>query len=362
MRKTRTRAYLINLNRIYDKLIFVICFILLIIILAYNKNIIKFKTESFLCSTFKYSFYITDKNENPFAEEISAAVHSLLGIDVKNPTQIITVSLAMEQDIMRTYIPDNNQVLAPDADISQNSVAKDITVVSKGNCNYKNISIKNETNLDINIEGLLNKNLSFKNSKGNTEVIIVHTHATESYGGTARSNNDNENVVNVGTKLKKELESRGVNCVHITKHHDYPSYNGSYKNSLKSVEKALKENVGTKIVLDVHRDAVSNQPLKVTTTIDNKKAAQIMFVVGSNVNGGHEGWEDNLTFALEMQNYLTENYNNFARPINVRNERFNQFSAPGHIIVEVGGDGNTMEEALNSTKYIADAVAKILNE
>jgi stage II sporulation protein P len=98
------------------------------------------------------------------------------------------------------------------------------------------------------------------------QVLIVHTHGTESYSNadattynkndSTRSQNNQESVIKVGDEMRKELESLGVNVIHDTTLHDIPSFNGSYTNSLKTINSYIKKYPTIKIVIDVHRDSM----------------------------------------------------------------------------------------------------------
>ena len=48
------------------------------------------------------------------------------------------------------------------------------------------------------------------------------------------------------------------------------------------------------------------------------------------------------------------------RPVDLREERFNQDVSIGSIILEMGTNGNTLEEAVNSAKYIGFALADMM--
>ena len=89
-----------------------------------------------------------------------------------------------------------------------------------------------------------------------------------------------------------------------------------------------------------------------------ESAASVMLVVGSNLSGlEHNNWENNMRFATQLQSYISSIYPTLMRPINFRSQRFNQQLAPGGIIVEVGTNGNTLDEALLGAKYFAEGLA-----
>ena len=96
------------------------------------------------------------------------------------------------------------------------------------------------------------------------------------------------------------------------------------------MEKILKENSGYDIVLDLHRDAIGDNTYAPTVKIGEEYAAQLMFVIGS--NGGvdeHENWQENLKFAVKVQEIANELYPGLFKPIIVRNSDYNQFVSKG---------------------------------
>ena len=118
------------------------------------------------------------------------------------------------------------------------------------------------------------------------------------------------------------------------------------------------------MVLDVHRDALvgnDNEIYKLVTTEAGQKVAQVMMVVGSDENSGaHPRWQDNLAFAVRLQKELLQGYASLARPIVLRSSSYNQQVSPGSILVEVGGHGNTLTEAIDGARMWADNVSRTL--
>ena len=168
----------------------------------------------------------------------------------------------------------------------------------------------------------------------------------------------------MGDEIEKVLTQKGIKVIHDTTINDYPSYNGSYNRSSLNVTNAIKNDPSIKIVLDVHRDAVegkNGEKTKYTCEADGKTAACVMFVVGSDLNGlSHEGWKTNLNFAATLQSHIQAMYPGLMRPLNFRSERFNQHLAPGAIIVEVGTNGNTLDEAILGAQYFAEGLSDYL--
>ncbi len=234
------------------------------------------------------------------------------------------------------------------------------------------VKINNSTNHNIDVTAYSGSIPAFL--KDDISVLIVHTHTTESYtpsqkysytpSDTDRTLDKNYNMVRVGDEIEKVLSENNIKVYHDTTINDYPSYNGSYNKSGANVTNHIKNDPSIQIVLDVHRDAIEGQngeKVKYTSKINGEDAASIMLVVGSNLSGlAHDGWEDNMRFAVALQQHTEALYKGLCRPINFRSQRFNQQLAPGAIIVEVGTNGNTLDEALLGAKYFAQSLAQFI--
>jgi stage II sporulation protein P len=235
--------------------------------------------------------------------------------------------------------------------------------------------VNNQTGYQPALEELLRKPLDWNLSGENPTVLIIHTHATESYtplagesyeeSGAWRSLDERYNMVAVGDLLAALLEAAGIRVIHDRQLHDYPSYTSSYNNSRKSVQEYLQEYPSIRLVLDLHRDAGENSDGSQFAThakVNGKDSAQIMFLVGTDESGNyHPRWRDNLAVAAKL-NVLMENINpGITRKTTLRAQRFNQDLADIALLVEVGSAGNTLQEALTAIPILADAIIALKN-
>lgn len=233
--------------------------------------------------------------------------------------------------------------------------------------------IRNDTSFDLDLNALTASGVHLENIS-EPQVLIVHTHTSESYAPDeeyfyVQDDNDrtldtNFNMVAVGNHIESLLEDAGIAVIHDKTINDYPSYNGSYDRMLEIIEVYLEEYPSISVVLDVHRDAViyeDGSRFAASTVINNRSAAQVMLVVGTNEGGlPHEDWERNLSFALDIQSVADERYPGLMRPINLRSSRFNQHVSPGALIVEVGSSGNTLGEAFYGAELFTKALIETL--
>lgn len=208
---------------------------------------------------------------------------------------------------------------------------------------------------------------------GSPEVLIMHTHTTESYelqesptfmsDSTSRTTDPTKNMVAVGEAMAAELRAMNIGVIHNTVQHDYPSYNGSYDRSRKTVQEILAQNPTIKVIIDLHRDAIERDGVryKPVTVIDGQKVAQIMIIAGCD-NGklGLDHWQENLKFAALFQNTMERDYPTLTRPILFDYRHYNQDLTTGSILVEVGGHANTLDEALRAGTLAGRSLAKTL--
>ena len=239
-------------------------------------------------------------------------------------------------------------------------------ISDNANVQYRSVKIKNQTTFNL-TEDLLNPDIKIDNKN----VVIFHTHSCESYTpsekyqytqtGNYRTTDKNYSVIRVGTELENYLKQYNINVVHDTSYHDYPSYTGSYTRSLQTVENILKT-TQSDIVIDLHRDAVGSRPdYAPTVKIGDDYAAQIMFVIGTNEGGlWHPNWQQNLKFAVKVQQKAEEMYPGLFKPIMLTKSRYNQHTAKFANIMEIGSTGNTLDQCLTSMKYLSAVMNEVL--
>lgn len=203
------------------------------------------------------------------------------------------------------------------------------------------------------------------------QVLIMHTHTTESYlseesssyntEASFRTKDNTQNMVRVGEQIVSVLEQAGIGVLHDTTLHDYPSYSGSYARSAETVKKYLEQYPSVKIVLDIHRDAIgSNGSITApTTTVDGRKAAQIMIISGCD-DGTMDmpNYLKNFAFAAALQNQLEQMYPTLTRPVLFDYRKYNQDLTTGSLLIEIGSNANTLDQAVYAGELFGNALAK----
>ncbi len=239
------------------------------------------------------------------------------------------------------------------------------------------LELTNRTDsIEVALSDYLERELTLTVSREEPQILIMHTHGTEAYtiadgdeyvaSDTARTTDENYNMIRVGEEMKAVFEEMGLSVVHDTTLYDYPSYTGSYARSLEGIKSYLEQYPTISVVLDVHRDALiadDGTVYKLTDTVDGEAVAQVMLVVGTDDGGlTHPNWEENLTLATHIQARLLGIDAGFPRPINLRSQRFNQHMTVGSLLVEVGTSGNTLQEALAGARLFARAAGEVYLE
>jgi len=194
-------------------------------------------------------------------------------------------------------------------------------------------------------------------------VIIYHTHATESYQpvteGNFHSLNESGTVREVGDVLTEALEAKGIQVIHDKTIHDSPSYNQSYTRSLETIQTLMGSNESARIIIDLHRDAAAycgNVPK--TTMVNKETAAQYSLVIGT----GNPNVEALRRFANHINQTAEDLYPGFGGRVIEKQYKFNQYVSDYYLLLEVGNNQNTIEEAKRTGKYFADVLAEAIKD
>ena len=350
------------------------------LVFVLNLGITKFnqiKTEKALdIDVDKLAMYLLKENTAPNLDPQTAPKTMLGWESTAIYRQIAAASINTGQSYTESAVTDLPPA-APAPPPVQAGDISEITISPKSANGYVaggGVYIKNEAGANFSLEGLLGQKSPVALKNNGVEVLIVHTHGTEAYtpepgseyepSGTDRTLDKNYNVVRVGQEICRVLEENGIKTVHETGIFDNPSYSGSYTRSLEAIGRQMKENPSIKIVIDVHRDSmITSQGVKykAVTQINGQKAAQIMFVVGTDIGGlPHDSWQQNLSFTAKLQQQIAAKYPDLCRPVNIRKERFNQHATKGSMLLEVGTQANSLDEALYAAQIFAGELAEML--
>ena len=241
-------------------------------------------------------------------------------------------------------------------------------------------SIKNNTRqtaADIAAEAAQPLPFAIEKDSAAPQVLIMHTHATEDYrlsaglwftpGDGARSTDRSINMCAVGRVMADTLNAAGICTLHDETLNDYPSYTGSYANSRAVVQQYLSQYPSIKIVLDVHRDAIETENgsrMAPVCTVNGRQAAQVMIICGCD-NGttvSLPNYRLNLRFAAAWETAMEGLYPGFTRPVLFSYRFYNQDLTPGSLLIEIGGHGNNLNEALYAGQLAAQGLISALKQ
>lgn len=220
---------------------------------------------------------------------------------------------------------------------------------------------------DISAAELLAKDLTIAKDVDGPQILIYHTHSQETYGGAPEGDDENS-VVAVGEYLTKLLtEQYGFSVLHHTGEYDVNDRDHAYSNAAPALKEILAENPTIEVVIDLHRDSVSEKN-HLVTQINGKDCAKIMFFNGlcrTTARGDltkmpNPYLQDNLAFSLQMQLAAADQYPDFTRRIYLKGYRYNMHFCPKTLLVEVGAQNNSLEEAMNAMEPLASLLSEVL--
>ena len=169
----------------------------------------------------------------------------------------------------------------------------------------------------------------------------------------------------MGDHLTQILEETyGYNVLHDTGVYD-TDRDQAYSVAAPYIQQILSDHPSIEVVIDLHRDGVADST-RLVTEQNGVQMAQIMFFNGLSRTTAmgdisylpNPYIEDNLAFSLQMQVASGQLYPDFARKIYLKGYRYNLHFCPKSLLVEVGAQTNTLEEAMNAM----DPLARILDQ
>ena len=241
--------------------------------------------------------------------------------------------------------------------------------VSFTSADLEAVELNDLSGYDPDLEYLLLSPLQWDLTDGQPRVLILHTHATESYtkqpgeiyeeDSDYRTLNPAFNMLSIGDELTRVLTAGGISVLHDRTLHDYPSYSGSYDLARDTIRSYLEAFPSVCMVIDLHRDALdfSKDP-QLTTLADvgGNASAQLMIVAGTDKNVSYENWEENLALGVKLTATLEKMYPGITRPLQLRAQRFNLDMTAGSILVEVGANGDSHQQALVAVRALGAAI------
>ncbi|WP_346887153.1 stage II sporulation protein P [Clostridium sp. UBA1056] len=190
------------------------------------------------------------------------------------------------------------------------------------------------------------------------KILIYHTHTNEAY---AEGNSGlSTTVAAVGDELTANLESLGFTVIHDKTIHD-ADYNRSYEKSRVTLTNHLNTYGDFDLIIDLHRDGGPKKEY-VTDTVENDSIAKVMFVTTEQdprYNAHMNALNSIISIGNDTYPGLIRERSIFTYPSGI--SYYSQDLSDNAILMEVGADTNTLQEAKNSMKYMSRVVAQYLN-
>lgn len=213
---------------------------------------------------------------------------------------------------------------------------------------------KNETNKKI------------ETKKENPTIYIYNTHQTEEYKSTSfLEYSVNPNVLMASYILEEQLSNKG-NVVLVEEESVSKlrtslglNYAGSYKVTRSMMENAKKNNPTLKYYIDLHRDSLTHD--KTTLTVDGKSYAKILFIVGLE----NSNYQENLDFTNKISDLLNQKVKGLSKGIYKKegplvNGVYNQDFSNRVILIELGGNENTIDEVYRSLIVLGEVLDEVI--
>lgn len=220
---------------------------------------------------------------------------------------------------------------------------------------------------ELNAQQMLAKDMKLQSGNEDVQILIYHTHSQEGYADSAPGD-ANSSVVALGERLTQLLtEQYGFRVLHHTGQYDVADRDNAYSYAGPALEQILAENPGIEVVIDLHRDGVPDN-IHLVSEVNGKQTAQIMFFNGlsrTTKNGNiaylaNPNLADNLAFSFQLKLAAEEYYPGFSRATYLKGYRYNLHYRPKSLLVEVGAQTNTFEEAMNAMEPLADILHRVL--
>lgn len=220
----------------------------------------------------------------------------------------------------------------------------------------------------LNVEEFLKRDMTIDKSGEGPQILIYHTHSQESFVDSVPGD-ESTTIMGVGERLAQILTERyGYSVLHHLGKYDVETRDDAYSKALPDIEQVLEDNPTIEVVIDLHRDEMA-EGTRLVTDVDGRPTARFMFFNGlsyTKKTGNisylyNENLEDNLAFSFKMQLAAETYYPGLARKIYLKGYRYNMHLKPKTLLIELGAQNNTVEEAMNACDILAQLLDLVLS-
>lgn len=269
----------------------------------------------------------------------------------------IVIILIVSLSLSFKYLKLSNELIANNLFSNSVNYSNDLNMLDIINFNLKGP----ETILENTFASVIdNKESKVKDEPKKDPILYIYnTHQTEEYvSNTLKNYNITPTVYMASNILKQELEKYNIysvvedeNIKNVLNDNGW-SYKDSYLASRLWLKKTKEKYPTIKYFLDLHRDSVS-----LSTTINNKQYARIMYVLGMN----YDTYEQNESLLIKLNNYTKEKYPNLSRDIlYAKKNTFNQDFDGNVFLIEVGGNNSNFNEVYNTVLALAEIIGNVI--
>lgn len=281
-------------------------------------------------------------------------------------------SINSEQDVVQTQVTE--QPIVQDNGFIPHTLMQevDLNLLSDYETlvkNYYTIDASTAAGNDqLSIDKLLDKKMTVSKEGEEPKILIYHTHSQEAFADSVPGDKSTT-IVGVGERLTQILtDTYGYKVLHHTGEYDVKVRDDAYAQSLPAIEELLAENPSIEVVIDLHRDQMP-EGTKLLMDLDGRPTARFMFFNGmsrTRKTGNisylyNENLQDNLRFSFQMQLTAAKYYPGLTRKIYLKSYRYNMHLKPKTLLVELGAQNNTVEEAMNACDPLAHILDLVLS-
>lgn len=221
---------------------------------------------------------------------------------------------------------------------------------------------------ELDVERFMDTDLTMDKGGEGPQILIYHTHSQEAFADSVPGDTSTS-IIGVGERLTQILqEEYGYRVLHHTGQYDVDTRDDAYGKSLPAIEQILEENPSIQVVIDLHRDQMPEET-KLVMNLDGRPTARFMFFNGlsrTKQSGNidylqNDNLDTNLAFSFQMHLKCEEYYPGLTRKIYLKGYRYNMHLRPKTLLVELGAQNNTVEEAMNACDPLAHVLDMVLS-
>lgn len=224
---------------------------------------------------------------------------------------------------------------------------------------------------ELSVEELLSYDMRMKSSNETPQILIYHSHSQEEFCDFVAGESGRQ-ILDVGSYLSELLsEKYGYFVIHDKTPYDVKDgvmdKNAAYSYAGEGIKKILEAYPSIEVVIDLHRDGVGEN-VHLVTEIDGKPTAKLMFVNGisrTTLQGDiaylyNPYIKQNISFSFHLQLAASKKYADWIRRTMISAYRYNLHYREKSLLVEVGAQTNTTEEAMNAMELLAKLLHEVL--